>query len=495
MGITMVIALVIGGVTVNALSTTTATRAATQAEAAAHAGIDSTVVSLLNGTCPTGGTYPLSASEPIFQAQVSVRSTTTGAYLPGCPGATTVNIKVVATGTASARGVVGSTAGDRRKVEAIFAAGPGADGGAAIYSYNAGILNTAQITAAVGAANVQVKIGDVSCNSSSIQGGISTANGIVNMESSCSTTGDVNASGTVKIAGKVGGSVTALGSVNVVDSGRVAGGIKTAGDIADDNGRKCGTGGANAEAACYLGTIDVAWPSGPNAPTVRGAILFRQSGMVAPAVPNWQDFEYVPNAWSVAGWVPGGGWNTAWCNVDNTSAAAVTSYLNGLTQKTVINVSGCASGKLNFSSSAALRLNLKTDVAFIAPSSLGIENVEVATGDGQPHQISFLTPDMTTSVPPLPSPSPTTCKVDINSSVKIVPPIAALIYTPCTIENSTNTWTGQFYSGKTNLNSAVSFAFVPVTVPGLNLSGAVAAPSAIVGNVLNNRVSLRDLDG
>ena len=492
MGITMVIALVIGGVTINALSTTSATRAGTQAESAAHAGIDATIVSLLNGTCPTGGWYPPSGSAPIFEAQVWVRNAAPDPFAKGCPIGTTANIKIEAIGTASALGVVGNANGDKQKVEATFAAGPQTGGGAALYSYSAGTLNDLEITSASGAADVQIRTGNASCTSASIQGGIYTADGTINIESSCSVEGDASALGTVRIAGTVGGSVTTRGKVTLVNSGRVVGGLKTAGDIADDNGRRCGTGDANAQAACYLGTTPVTWPSAPNAPTVRGAILYRQAGVAAPAVPDWKDYGYVPATWSAAGWaqVP---WNSDWCSVDNTDAAAVTSYLNGLSSRTVLNATSCSSGKLHFSSSANLRLKLKTDVAFIAPANMGIENVEVGSVDGAPHQIAFITPDASSSSPA--APSPTGCAVNINSGVKIVPPIAALIYTPCTIDNSANTWTGQLYAGKTNMSSSVKLAFVPVIVPGLNLGGAVTAPSANIANVLNNRVSLRDLDG
>jgi hypothetical protein len=492
MAITMVVALVIGGVTVNALTTTSATRAATQAQAAAHAGIDATTVSLLNGTCPPGGRYPASVSDPLYEVQVWAWDPAINDFRDRCPDATTTKIKIVSTGTTSARGAAGTATGDKRKVEAIYAAGPPTGGGAALYSYAAGTLNDLQITSATGDADVQIKTGNASCTNGSIQGGIYTASGTINVASTCSVDGDLSSSLTARIAGIIGGSVTALGKVTLVNSGRVVGGVKTANDIADDNGRGCGAGDTNARAACYLGSTLVAWPSAPNAPTVRGPILYQQAGMSPPAVPDWKDYSYVPTTWSAALWAQAP-WSDAWCSVDNTDAAAVTSYLNSLTSRTVINATGCSSGKLHFSSSAYLRLKLKTDIAFIAPSNMGIENVEVASFDGAPHQIAFITPDSGTSSPPMPS--PTGCSVNINSGVKIVPPVAALIYTPCTIDNSANTWTGQLYAGKTNLSSNVKLAFVPVIMPGLDFGGAVTAPSAAVANVLENRVSFRDLDG
>lgn len=506
-GVTMIVALLVGAVTVQALGFTSATRAGVQSKAAAQSGIDAAVVAVLNASCAGGvvtGTISSSDTQnpapATPAAQYDAKYTVTfanvdagGAVSTGCPTASTTSITMTSIGESSAKGVVGNSTGDVHKVEARFGL-TATGGGPAVYSYSTSNLDNFEVTTASVSADVQIKSGDAQCNNATIQGGVYAANGKIEIPANCTVTGDVAASGTVKVWGKVGGNITAGGTVTLADSARVGGNITTGADIKDDNGRTCGAGDANARAACYLRTTVVTWNPGPNAPHVKGTIAYSQIGIPAPAVPDWQDFRFTSASWANAGYSVQT-WPAAWCVVDGTDGPAVQAYVNGLTSKTVLDARACVGKKLHFGSSSALNISLRTDVAFIAPDSMGIESLIVGSADSTKHQFLLITPDAGAIDNKTPDKPSSGCLVDVNSNVKINPPIAALIYSPCLIKNSANSWRGQLYGGTTNLNSNVKLAFDSVVAPGLNLGASGPAAGGQIASVLSNRIYLRDLDG
>lgn len=518
MGVTLTLAILVAAVSIQALGFTSATRAGVQSKAAAQSGIDAAVLSILNGACaadtqpgqPAGvlkpGTVASSASGAGYTASYSVTvqvPNAAGSFVTGCPAADSTAIKIVAEGKASARGVAGNSGNDSHKLEALYAAVV-SSGGPAIYSYASSTLNNFVVTTTTVDADVQVKTGDMSCVSASIQGNVHVASGSITIESSCKVTGSIYASGDIIVRGYIGGNVNANGKVTMSSGARVGGSLTAGGIVVHDNGFGCGPAGDSApqRARCYLGTTPVSWtayvPGAPNAPQVKGGVAgisFNVPGVTPPSVPAWQDYRFNPATWVAAGYsvVP---MPASWCMIGNTNAAAVQAAVNNLTTKTVYNATSvCGSDQLLFSSSASLHLQLKTDVAFIAPPSIGLEGVRVSSADGARHQFALITPDASPAnnrQPDKPNPG---CNVNVNSGVVINPNISALIYSPCKVKNSANGWRGQLYAGITDLDSAVAISFDAVSVPGLNLSGTGPLPGDEISSVLSNRTYLRDLDG
>jgi hypothetical protein len=172
------------------------------------------------------------------------------------------------------------------------------------------------------------------------------------------------------------------------------------------------------------------------------------------------------------------------------------------TTPVVVNAMGCS--ELLFSSSAALQLSTRADVAFFA-KSFGLENLTIDSATTAQHKMWFIVP----GIKPL---LPIVClsvngEIDINSGVKVKANIAAMLFTPNCIQNSSTEWRGQLYAGTTNFGQDISIEYVPIGLPGVNLEtgttvttpgtpgtpGTPATPGTPGG--LGPQVSLRDLEG
>jgi hypothetical protein len=158
------------------------------------------------------------------------------------------------------------------------------------------------------------------------------------------------------------------------------------------------------------------------------------------------------------------------------------------TTPVVIDARACT--EVLFSSSAALQLKLKTDVAIFA-KNFRVENVAMSSGDGGPHKLWLVVPDASTGVGP-------TCAsgqaVDVNSYVTVATNISAMIYTPCDITNSTNSWTGQMYARSVHFNSASGLRASPIGLPGVNLAaGSTATAPGNTPAKISKLISYREL--
>ncbi len=185
---TLIVASVISG-----LSSTTATRAGVQSQAAAQSGVSVALASLTSGTCAT---QYVSNVAPVYLATVSYSvqaSLASAVWVAGCPTASAQYMKIDSTGSASATGVAGNTSGDSTSTEAIYyrptATKTITTTGPAVYTYSAtGFSGSGTLVSIDGTpdANVLVDSGNVSCSGGGgIAGDLVVNGGNLTMSGSC----------------------------------------------------------------------------------------------------------------------------------------------------------------------------------------------------------------------------------------------------------------------------------------------------------------------
>jgi len=289
----------------------------------------------------------------------------------------------------------------------------------------------------------------------------------------------------VRISGKVGGSVVAgpgKGTSTFVPGSLTSGSVTIAGEPDTWASPRCTNAWDVADDACTL----------TKAGLVLGSVAYNVPGLVAPVaptVPNWVHYTFKPGDWTAAGFSIVD-WQGS-CSINNDPPSQV--FIRSIMDRTtpvVIDARAC--DKVLFSSSAALQLKLKTNVAIIS-KNFGVEKVAMTSSDGNPHKLWLVVPDTSTGAGP-------TCAsgqaVNINSTVTVANPISAMIYTPCDITNSTNSWTGQMYARSVHFNSASGLKSSPIGLPGANLTSGstVVGPSASPATI-STLVSYRELSG
>jgi hypothetical protein len=500
---------------------------------------------------PAGG--PSFTTALSYATTATIPSSATG-WTPGCPPRSATFVRIESQGTATAKGVSGNTIGNKNKVEAVFnfigAAAPIAASGAAAYSYSTGVLNN--LTLLDGGnlnADVRIKTGSVDCQSNTvINGSVRLANGYFQSSGSCRVTGSVSASQYVAVnnGSSIGGDITAGGAslynqtaATVVGTGsqsagggKAVGGNILAGGPVTTSGVVAGNvtatplpGGAVGQKSTitpdstriggYLaaaGEFDSwaarcasprnTWDAAGNACAIKqngnvtGAVSYNVSGLTAPAapvVPDWVDYNFTPSEWTALGYtvVTWPGTSDA-CRIDNRTVTfpAVTA-LSAYTTPTVIDARACTTFGLDFSLSGALNLNLKTDIAFIAPK-IDIGKLTASSNNATQRKLWFIVPDTTANV--LPTPTAANCGVDIKNDTRISNTVSALVYTPCKISNSAAVWSGQMYGGTVSFDTNITLTFEPVGLPNVDLDGGVvAAPTPGSPGGLGSRVSIRDI--
>ena len=238
MGLGLIITTLLLSSVVNAIGYTSSSRAGVQSQAAADGGVAIAQASLLRGTCeadttgsgqPSGSFASAALGEIIYDVQVQYRSGEVGEFIDGCPPNSSVNVRVISSGTAIAPGVSVSR-GDESVVAADFTqAGPPVESltptGPAIFSYSSdGFTGSGSLVSVDGSqADVMIKTGNTVCSGGSdgardwvIEGGSLTTVG------SCTIEGNVWAAGSVVngSAAGIGGDVIAA-SYSGTNSGPV----------------------------------------------------------------------------------------------------------------------------------------------------------------------------------------------------------------------------------------------------------------------------------
>jgi hypothetical protein len=486
LAVTSIITMTVTGATVQALGYTSLSRAGVQSNAAAEAGVDAMLAALFADECPATGQLEASqgdldptltgaaADDPFFEATVAYRINATASWTTGCPIDAATQIRIQSTGFATDQGVAESaSAGDASAVQAIYAWRPGANSaavtGAAVFSYGVpGLSNSLELLSFNGnQANVIVAEGNIVCsNSVYVEGDIVAANGNIQLDNTCSAGGNVWASGTVTLQGNktIGGDVIAAGTgVTRIDPNvRIRGGLYVRGEI-DSWGQRCTTGATGWDAAgdaCSAGRTTGASP-----------VFFFRNDVVAPTRPPWVDVNFVAADWQARGWTV-----RTWsgpCTIDNrTKSDAQVTALSTYTTPQVIDMRGCSS--VVFSSSASLAITMRTDLTFIMPRNVNLENFTVTTVGSLDRALRFITPDTVADG----RPTTTGCgRFDINNRNELEAPVALIVYTPCNVQNSNQlTWRGQYYAGQVSFSNNSEVTYVPIGIPGFDLGNGAGGP-------------------
>jgi hypothetical protein len=234
--VTIVIASVVSASAVHALGYTSATRAGTQSQAAADAGIAAgKAVLMTSGACTTSMTE-LNSTDPHYRVTIW-RGTATGTWTLGCPTSTSTQARLISTGYATSKGTAGQDGGDLSYEELILNKEVIQSSGAAIFLGAGGQFN--QFTLSSGnseTADIRVKTGNWECSSAgTYDGNIIVENGSATLSNAgCQVNGSIHAktSVTISAGGKVTGDIIASGgNVNINASAASVNNVYVNGDL------------------------------------------------------------------------------------------------------------------------------------------------------------------------------------------------------------------------------------------------------------------------
>lgn len=500
MAVLIVLSTLVAGMTTQSLGQTSSVRASVQSLAAAEAGVDY-VAAQLTGTnaCQASYSNPAVANAPVFTATVQYSLSASGNTWASCPigSAAAVRIKIVSQGSAINRGVATQSARDTRKVEVIYGYTPSSPitaSGGAMYSYNAGTFNSFRVLSSTSVGDVMIKKGTLSCTESSlVQGKVYVAEGDAILNNACQVTGDIWAAGKLTLqSGLIGGNAlsASTGESTFGPNTRVGGFVDLAG-TAFTSASRCPSPNNGWDENGYKCAIKQS--------IATGTVTFRDTTVQAPVVPDWLDYGFVPSTWTSAGfqilsWPTSVNNAANVCNVDVSFQASTffTGTFVPMSVPTVWDTRTACPGGLTLVS-GTLDWQMKTDIAFIE-NKVTIQGLNVTSSDSAAKRLWFITPDsnLTNHVPDCPAGGGASA---VNTTTVINAPVVAMVYTPCGMSNSSNAWRGQIYGSKVDFNSNSSLTFVPVGMPGANLSTGTSGSTGGSGGVLGSELSSRDLNG
>ncbi len=508
----MIFVAVSGSLMVGAMHFTDTTRAGVQAQAAAEAGIVAAQADLSKGVCSAPYT---STTAPVYTVTVAYQlpDITGTTWHQGCPSnnpdATMVKIVSVGSGTAFAP--------TTKTVETIFhyvpavlplpvqGTGPGVFGYQVIDSSVTNLVINQQGNSKPGIMFVN---GSMNCQAGGyIQGDVILGGGSYSTTSACTINGDVFASDTVSIDNnsKILGNVVATGviggySVTLAKGSTVNGSIVSEGP--DSIGDKVGgsitagpiTGTTIINGAVGGSVVSASSVSIGSKGSVAGSVTRNKSGIPTPVlpvtVPPWIDFVYDPTVWVDAGGNPFTVVNAANCSSD------VAAKINAATGPTIVNAlagSGCNSGAVNLS---GLDLTLKSDVALFASSyQLKSQTITSSTPSiAGSERFWMITPDAVfgNQLPDCPVGA---VKSQIDNQVVTDSSVDILIYTPCGLSSTGSSLWGQMYTNDIKFDNSFTLNFVPVGLPGWDLSTGQATSSGYVPGHLAAVFSSRNITG
>jgi hypothetical protein len=302
------------------------------------------------------------------------------------------------------------------------------------------------------------------------------------------------AGGQVNLTGQFLGNVTSASTLEMLikPEQRVAGNLATAGPIRLDAalGNMPSSGSTVSEKTKYQLKVANNW--------VGGTVGYGLTGLTVPPAPvaatvsPWVDFVYKPADWTGFNFVS---WPASLCQVGSWNQSSNTFFvgLKNATTPTVVDTRACA-GTPGLSL-YGVDFPVKTNLVFIG-GYMDFGAVNFTSADGLPHKLWFLVPDGN------PSSAGPQCvngaggvRPDVNQNIgtKIGPNLTALVYTPCTIKlGNSSRWSGQLYGGNLEVSSGDSLTYLPIGIPGTDLSGGSAAPggspsSGSIGNLLSSR--------
>jgi hypothetical protein len=350
--------------------------------------------------------------------------------------------------------------------------------------------------------------GSMNCQSGGyIQGNVILGGGSYSTTSACTINGDVYASNTVTINNNssILGNVVALGvnggySVTLAKGSKINGNIVSEGpdSIGDQVGGSITAGpltgttaidGAVGGSVVTSGTVAVSSKG-----SVAGSIAQNNTAIPTPVlpvtVPPWVDFGYDPNAWVDASGNMYTVVNASDCSTD------IAAKINAATGPTIVNAlagSGCNGAAVNLT---GLNLTLKTDVALFANSYL-LKSQTITSSTptvAQSRRMWMITPDtmLTNEEPDCPAGA---VKSQIDNQVVTDPSVDILLYSPCGLGSTGSYLSGQIYTSDVKFDNSFTLNFVPVGLPGWDLSTGQATSSAYVPGHLDSIYSSRNITG
>lgn len=498
MGLMLVIAILVAvlvSVGLSATSFTTASRATVQAKAAALAGIDATRASLLTG-CTTPSVATTAVGSPVTgRYQVSIQVPNGTGWALGCPSSTTTQVRIVSTGTAAAQAVGTNTSGNAVTVAAVLSAGAAAPSsgstGPAVYAYKAGAIGQiGAIRAENGSTpDVLVKTGDVDCSGVGFAdvADLVVADGGVTMRGTCAIAGSVFSSDALNLSqsASVGGDAVAS-SVTLGGTSSIAGGVWTPGALSVS---LLGSVGGNASAASLglSGTGRIAgnaWVTGTTSAaglaTVAGTLTTKVlSGSTSPApgrttvkglgtgaspypvpstptVPGWLNYIYSDANWS--------GYTIVRLSGGTCGSSQLTAALTTIgSARGVIDARNCTGG---VDAGLAQTYTIKNDLAIIA-NKFNLAGTSSIVGAG-PANLYLISPDSGTSTTPV---CPPGGGITVGGTFHFGSTLSTMIYSPCTVSlEAVNTVRGQIWASQVSISGVSSLTYVPVGLPGYDLS-------------------------
>lgn len=524
-GVTAIIAVTVGSVSVSSLRFSNDSVAIVEARAAAEAGVTAAELALSTPTgCTAASGVFTSTTTPKYRVEVSYDR---GAgWVDGCPTNDATQVRFLSTGFANRTVFDGSRVEDGRVIEAVYQFIPEyvevPDIDPAVYAYSIDgvlkkfVLDSADLSIS---ADVQIKTGDFECsNNASVAGDVILADGAADL-TSCTingtlhvtkgagldggsrVTGDVIAGGagvtgvnpTVRIeAGtRVNGSVFAGGNVSVLSGSgsQVLGNITATRDTSTRvivaNGSSVGGNVLSSGTIQRNGTI-----SGTQSTAVTGL-----QAPIAPRVPNWVDIpwavtstpQFQATSWYQQGFTNLVTWSGS-CTMGSLDPrwVALTTY----TTPTVIDATGCVGG-VTTNSNLKPDVLLNTNIVFIADR---FTFNKLYFGSSLPtvnRKLFFIVPDNTANE--LPTCTGEAGPIYLTNEADIRSTVSAFIYSPCEIQSDRNGLRGQLYGGVIDFDQQAQMTYVPTSPPGIDLSASLPPVFQLVGAYLGDRLSIREV--
>ncbi len=515
----LVVTVLITSSVVNAYSYSTFTRAGVESRSAAEAGISAARAGLIAGTCnssfdpdthPSAGVYTSAPGEvPEYRAEIYPRAGAGWAASPGCPSSASVDVRILTTGAAEARGVAGASGRDEATLEAVLAtpAQPTTivANGPAVFGYNGGSLGAGGrlLTADGLPIDVIFRNGNIVCN-----GGMAAvtnlvvANGDLTVEGGCGVSGTAWVSGTLKGSGgaNVAGDMRANrveisngtynGDIHALNdfiatgwatyNGNItarkitiAGGVFKAGlwsytDLKAENGTYTTTKVVSRTAVDKPSWLNIPNIQPPTYPAVPGVSPWEITA--APVVPQWIDYTYDSSLW--AGFVEYDMGSD--CSRANFQAAIA--HFAG--RPGLVNALGCSSFAW---SSGEDQFVFTNDVAIFANKfDLNGGGAFTAGGAGE-HRVWLLNPDDTPDLVPTCAPGEQ-LKIDGGFKFKNTAnaSLHVMVYSPCTVTiGSSTAFSGQLFVNSSTFAGAGTVTYSPVGLPGYDLSTGLPQTSIV----------------
>ncbi|GAA1687814.1 hypothetical protein GCM10009792_04490 [Microcella alkalica] len=524
-GVTAVIAVTVGSVSVSSLKFSNDVSAGVEARAAAEAGITTAELALRTRTgCSAAGGVFTSTNTPKFRVTVSYDRGS--GWVEGCPVREATHVRVQSTGYATRATFSDSRESGGRVVEAVYqyipqyVEIPFLD--PAVYAYTVDgilrrfVLDTADITIS---ADLQIKTGHFVCtNNAQVNGDVILADGYADL-TACTITGRVHATDYVRMSNgsviredllTVGDGVVGSNPVVTVSGGsQVRGSVFAGGSVSVLSGpgsRVIGNVTAHRDTATTVSVAAGSTVDGNvlSSGTIQpgGSILGTRSAAVVglsapppPQVPDWTDIpwavsttaQFEATSWFQQGFTNRVVWSGS-CDFGNHDPRWVA--LQTYTTPTVIDATGCVGGVVTLNNLKP-DIGLQTDIVFFS-NSFRFDKLYFASANPTANRkLYFIVPDNTPNS--LPTCSGGAGDIYLTNEADFRSTVSAFIYSPCRVRSDRNGFRGQLYGGTIDFDQQAQMTYVPTSPPGIDLSASLPPNLVLNDAFLGERLSIREV--